>query len=103
MCDSCRLARWIIISTQDQGAADICSATSGDETAAICIVYGSRGAKLSPSSGALVAADEAQLTALLAAHDADFTLCVVPPDSVSEVRFRYHAPRPQKQTSMLAH
>ena len=81
--DSCRMAKWIIISTQEISADSICS--NHDGAAAVCIVCDPRGAQLPSSSGALIAADGGQLTKLLAAHDADFTLCVVPPDTVSKV------------------
>ena len=79
----CRKATWIIISTHEVSADNICS--GGDGAAAVCIVCDPRGAQLPPSSDSLVAADEHQLMELLAAHDADFTLCVVPPDRVPEV------------------
>ncbi len=80
-----RTAKWIIISTQEMSADTICSTTKSDGLAAVCIVCDPRGAQLPTSSHALVAADEGQLTKLLAAHNADFTLCVVPPDRASEV------------------
>ena len=82
--DCCRPAKWIIISTQDLSAANICSFAHNDSPEITCIVCDPRGAPLSPSCTALVAADEAELTALLAAHDADFTLCVVPHDGASQ-------------------
>ena len=82
-CGSCRLPKWIIISTQEISAESICS--GGDGAAAVCIVCDPRGAQLPSSSDALFAADEDQLTKLLAAHDADFTLCVVPADRVFKV------------------
>ena len=67
-------------------ADNICSETDGAAAAAaFCIVCDPRGAQLPPSSETLVAANEHQLMELLTAHDADFTLCVVPLDRASEV------------------
>ena len=76
----------LIISTEEMTAADICSTTEDTLPDVTCIVCDPRTPPRPASGDALVAADEGQLTALLAAHDADFTLCVVPPGGAAEVR-----------------